>query len=123
MGTNACHRPRTKYEDALKITAAKEIWATSVYHDEILGTWVGSPKMYRWNGASWNPGWGTDGRDIAIADDGNLWLTNTSGIVYHYNATTKRWEEICGSSAGTISSNKNKVMMVNTSGRIYKLTY
>lgn len=106
---------------AYRIAAGKEIWALGKYGDIVYDAF----HAFTWNGTDWNyvSYDDIDGNDIAVGNDGNIWLTNTDGILYHYNKSTPKWDELCGSSGFTVASNNNKVMMVNTSGLIYKLTY
>lgn len=99
--------------DALRIAANDgKVWI--VNNDDEIYSWTIS---YGWSKMP-----GSDGKDIAIGSDGYSWLTNTSGLLYT-TLDNRFWQEICGSSGRTISSNHNKVMMVNTSGKIYKLDY
>ena len=62
---------------------------------------------------------GSDGRDIAKSDNGNLYLTNTAGKIYQYNG--RDWTQLPGTDAMTIAANNNKVVMTNTAGKIYQL--
>ncbi len=62
---------------------------------------------------------GSDARDVAQSDNGNLYITNTAGKIYQYNGVM--WNQMQGSDAMSIAANANKVVMVNTVGKIYQL--
>lgn len=82
-----------------------------------------SGKIYRWSGSGWTQMTGSAGVDIAVGRDNNVWLTNTAGIIYRYDYPLNDWIQMAGSDGSAIASNANKVVMVNTAGKIYKMTY
>mgnify|MGYP001180909741 CR=1 FL=1 len=62
---------------------------------------------------------GNDGKDIAKSDNGNLYLTNTTGKIFQYNG--RDWTQLPGTDARCIAANNNKVVMTNSAGKIYQL--
>ncbi len=62
---------------------------------------------------------GSDAIDVAQSDNGNLYITNTTGKIYQYNGIL--WNQMQGSDAVSIAANASKVIMVNTVGKIYQL--
>ncbi len=64
---------------------------------------------------------GSDGRDIAVTNDGKVFLTNTVGKIYERNGNS--WKQLDGSDGVTIAANKKKLVMVNAKGRMYFRSY
>ncbi|MBP6430360.1 MAG: hypothetical protein KA319_01160 [Ferruginibacter sp.] len=62
---------------------------------------------------------GSDARDVAQGDNGNLYITNTAGKIYQYNGV--EWSQMQGSDAVSIAANAGKVVITNTAGAIYQL--
>ncbi len=62
---------------------------------------------------------GSDAKDVAQSDNGNLYITNTAGKIYQYNGI--EWSQMQGSDAVSIAANIGKVVIVNTVGKIYQL--
>ncbi len=62
---------------------------------------------------------GSDARDVAQSDNGNLFITNTAGKIYKYNGV--EWGQLQGSDAMSIAANAGKVVITNTAGKIYQL--
>lgn len=67
---------------------------------------------------------GYDGRDISIAEDNLVWMTNTAGKMYVlqglHGAT---WKEITGSDGNNIAAASGIAMLVNTVGKAYRMVY
>ena len=66
---------------------------------------------------------GSGGRDIAVGNDGSVWLTNINGVIYNYNWSKSMWNELSGSAGNAIGANNKKAQLVNTSCLIYSLAY
>jgi Tectonin domain len=62
---------------------------------------------------------GSDAKDVAQSDNGNLYITNTAGKIYQYNGI--EWSQMQGSDAVSIAANAGKVVITNTAGKIYQL--
>lgn len=69
--------------------------------------------------ATWKLMIGSDAKDVAQSDNGNLYITNTAGKIYQYNGV--EWGQLQGSDAVSIAANAGKVVMANTAGKIYQL--
>ncbi|HEV8084165.1 MAG TPA: M12 family metallopeptidase, partial [Chitinophagaceae bacterium] len=78
-------------------------------------------KVYKYNGISWSQMPGSDVTDIAVGNDGTIWVTNKKGYIYKWNGSS--WSQIFGSDGIRISANPNKVLLINTNGKIYQLEY
>lgn len=66
---------------------------------------------------------GSNGSDIAIAVESDLWITTTSGKINVMRLPNMTWKEVAGSSAVRIDAIPGKVMMVNSIGDVYKMDY
>lgn len=66
---------------------------------------------------------GSEGRDIAIALDNQIWITTLSGKIKCLQLPGSSWKEIAGSDAVRIDAIPGRLMIVNTSGEVYKLEY
>ena len=78
-------------------------------------------KIYKMTGTSWIQMSGSDGKDIAVSNEGKVFLTNTVGKIYELNGSG--WKQLDGSDGVTIAANKKKLVMVNTKGRMYFRPY
>lgn len=78
-------------------------------------------KIYRWSGTAWQQMSGSDGKDIAVTNEGKVFLTNTVGKIYERSGTS--WKQLDGSDGTTLAANKNRLVLVNTKGRIYFRPY
>lgn len=78
-------------------------------------------KIYKLTGSSWQQMSGSDGRDIAVSSEGKVFLTNTGGKIYE--RTGSSWKQLDGSDGVTLAANRNKLVMVNTKGRMYFRPY
>ncbi len=79
-------------------------------------------KIYRFEpGAGWTQTNGSSGRDIAVTGDGKVFLTNSKGAIYERKANA--WTQLDGSSAVAVSANRQRLVMVNTNGRLYYRNY
>ena len=63
---------------------------------------------------------GSDGHDIAVANDGTSYMTNSVGKIYRMGVNETSWTQLPGSDAYSIAANANRVCMVNTVGKIYE---
>jgi Tectonin domain len=61
---------------------------------------------------------GSAGRDIAVSENGTLYLTNSVGTLYKYNG--KEWIQLPGSDGVSIAANGKRVIFTNTVGKIYE---
>jgi hypothetical protein len=77
--------------------------------------------MYQWTGSSWQQSAGSAGLDIAASDDGHVFLTTTHGAIYQFSGGA--WTQLDGSDGGTLSAGGGTLVLVNTSGRIYRRAY
>jgi hypothetical protein len=101
--------------NAARISAGKEnIWF--VDNQGLIYYYIKAGRDSKWKNAN-----GTDGRDISVSNDGNVFLTNTVGKIYQLNGTS--WTPLDGSDGRTIGSNSGKLFMVNTAGRLFYRTY
>ena len=75
-------------------------------------------KFYQFNGSSWTQMPGSDGRDIAINNDGTIWMTNSAGKIYRYNGSS--WNQMAGSDGRRIAAGGGQVWLVNSVGKIYQ---
>lgn len=105
-------------------SSARRIAAGGVY-GQTSEVWMvnNAGDIYKWSNLTWNRMPGSDGADIAIGNDYNVWLTNTAGIIYCYDERRNHWTLLAGSDGATIAANSNKALMVNTAGKIFKMTY
>ena len=78
-------------------------------------------KIYKMDGSSWKQMSGSDGRDIAVTNEGKVFLTNTVGKIYERKGNG--WKQPDGSDGVAIAANKKKQVMVNTKGRMYFRNY
>ena len=78
-------------------------------------------KIYKLAGSSWQQMSGSDGRDIAVTNEGKVFLTNTVGKIYERSGSI--WKQLDGSDGVTLAANKNKLVLVNTKGRMYFRPY
>lgn len=96
--------------DGSRISAGQDVWLVNT-----------DGEIYQWAGSSWQQTAGSNGRDIASSDDGHVFLTNEQGAIYEFSAGS--WEQLDGSDGGTLSAGGGTLVLVNTSGRIYRRAY
>lgn len=80
-------------------------------------------RIYQYNSNSnkWDQMAGSDGKDIAVSNNGQIFLTNKVGKIYKWG--TGSWTQLDGSDAAAISANNGKFILLNTKGRIYQRKY
>jgi hypothetical protein len=76
--------------------------------------------MYELINNSWQKLNGSDAVDIAINDDGTIWMVNTAGKIYSRTGNT--WIQMPGSSGRRISAGGGQVWLTNSEGEIYQLS-
>jgi hypothetical protein len=107
--------------DGSRISAGAEVWLVNT---------VG--KIYKFTGnrnfrvgPSPDQGWkqmpGAAGRDIAVANDGSVWMVNQAGTIFQWN--DNGWIKLDGSDGYRIAANAGKVVLINTEGEIYTRNY
>ena len=96
--------------DGSRISAGQDVWLVNT-----------DGEIYQWAGSSWQQTAGSDGLDIASSDDGHVFLTTTHGAIYQFSGGA--WEQLDGSDGGTLSAGGGTLVLVNTSGRIYRRAY
>lgn len=74
-------------------------------------------KIYKLAGASWQQVSGSAGKNIAVTNEGKVFLTNMTGKIYERTGST--WTQMDGSDGMAIAANRNKLVLVNTKGRMY----
>jgi hypothetical protein len=77
-----------------------------------------SGDMYELINDSWQKLNGSDAVDIAINNDGTLWMVNTAGKIYCRKGNT--WKQMPGSSGRRISAGGGQVWLTNSDGKIYQ---
>lgn len=65
---------------------------------------------------------GSDAVDITVANDGNVFMVNSHGKIYNYHSSSAAWKQLQGSDAARIATGNGQIWMVNTVGKIYKMT-
>lgn len=93
-----------------RISAGQDVWLVNE-----------DGHMYQWTGSSWQQTGGSNGRDITSSDDGHVFLTTTRGEIYEFVGGA--WKQLDGSDARTLSAGGGTLVLVNTSGRIYRRAY
>jgi hypothetical protein len=78
-------------------------------------------KIYRFSGSKWEQTSGSSGRDVTVSNDGQIFLTNVVGNIYRWAGAS--WTELDGSDGVALDANANKLVLVNTKGRMYFSTY
>ena len=63
----------------------------------------------------------TGGRDIAVSNDGYVFLVDTKGRIYQW--TGFKWDQIDGSDGLRIAANNRKLLLINTQREIYTRNY
>lgn len=96
--------------DGSRISAGQGVWLVNT-----------EGEIYQWAGSAWQQTAGSDGRDIASSDDGQVFLTNTNGAIYKFSGGA--WEQLDGSDGRTLSAGGGTLVLVNTSGVIYRRAY
>lgn len=96
--------------DGSRISAGQQVWLVN-----------SDGEMYRWAGSSWEQTAGSDGLDIASSDDGSVFLTTRHGAIYSFSGGG--WEQLDGSDGRTLSAGGGTLVLVNTSGMIYRRAY
>ena len=76
--------------------------------------------MYELIDNSWHKLNGSDAVDIAINNDGTLWMVNTAGKIYCRNGNT--WKQMPGSDGRRISAGGGQVWLTNSEGEIYQFS-
>lgn len=93
-----------------RISAGRDVWLVNT-----------DGEIYQWAGSLWQQTAGSDGRDIAASDDGHVFLTNEHGAIYELSGGA--WQQLDGSEGRTLSAGGGTLVLVNTSGRIYRRAY
>lgn len=79
-------------------------------------------KVYQYNGSGWTQAPGKIGLDVAVANDGKVFLTSIGGKILQKSGILS-WTELDGSDGRKLSANKNKLVLVNSKGRMYFRTF
>ena len=77
--------------------------------------------IYKFAGGQWTQMPGSAAKDIAVSNDGAVFLTNRLGLIYQWNGTA--WNQLDGSDGSTVAANKNALLLANTKGRMFTRKY
>jgi hypothetical protein len=110
MAPGAAAWQRMPGSDGSRISAGQDVWLVNT-----------DGEIYQWAGSSWQQTAGSHGRDIASSDDGRVFLTNTDGLIYQLSGES--WEQLDGSDGWNLSAGGGTLVLVNTTGRIYRRAY
>lgn len=77
-------------------------------------------QLYKWNGSSWQLQTGITANDVAVSNDGIVWITK-SGIVYNNYGGV--WVSKGASQGANIAANNKTAFLTQSTGSVRNLTY